>query len=551
MGADDTNNDFTAFNKNSTYQQLQDVLEQIIKILYQKTLKCITTLGSITAAKLLTDVTVCFIDQVKQEYKEHIYDESVEPSEKLYSRVLCREAILKLVTVYDMTPVIEPLVSNDFGTKKSDVTRIHRNLINDSFDWTDYRHLSVLDVTVMLNRYLEFIILKLLERPPTNKYYLLSNIRRDEKLFVVFGKFIDKYCTARVTHFESAILTVNDSTPWSVLPLDVHYCILCSFDNVRQLVSMRLVCKAWNNMIASNSNTTMWMHLSYNTVIRSSLFPLCYKSNQFLVKHFEQKLNSEMDPMFNWRKCYYDRVYRLFVQLAELCSAHPHMTNSSFNSAGLFLDMRKVEPNHNDDDLEIGTTRYGGYPDMPPNIKYNNTMGVFVAQLNCSDFHSVIVDGGFMPSTGLILIFKGNIQIDDYMNFGASQSIYYDGDMSLLRRDKSVPTETTIPHKLISMKESLAPPLSAVSPSPQADIEVKKKLWRTCGQPKNSHAMFCWHLNEHSNYGSKFTFFQNTYYQLDQTAILMEVKQFPQKLTAGIVNNSSYHLEERYYSVYE
>lgn len=118
----------------------------------------------------------------------------------------------------------------------------------------------------------------------------------------------------------------------------------------------------------------------------------------------------------------------------------------------------------NDEDIPVGASKSGGYPDLPPSIsipvlsgytridnsdgsaeRYEASAMQLVAQFNLSEMAKYDIDGK-LPKYGMLYIFwSGEILIENnrfctYKIEGEHQDLfrifYYDGDISLLKRTK-------------------------------------------------------------------------------------------------------------------
>ncbi len=94
-------------------------------------------------------------------------------------------------------------------------------------------------------------------------------------------------------------------------------------------------------------------------------------------------------------------------------------------------DYIALKPQHvkNENNIAIGQTKFGGSPDLPPDIKIRDDLNpdlTFILQVNLAEISQFDINNR-LPKSGMLYLFSGFMYRSNFA--------YYDGDMSLLRRD--------------------------------------------------------------------------------------------------------------------
>ncbi|MCA0457100.1 MAG: DUF1963 domain-containing protein [Chloroflexi bacterium] len=96
-------------------------------------------------------------------------------------------------------------------------------------------------------------------------------------------------------------------------------------------------------------------------------------------------------------------------------------------------------------DLPLGSSRIGGLPDLPPNMKWpmrNGRPCEFIAQINLSDAAPFDVER-LLPQQGLLFFFFDGLFYEDTEpvghQFGSEIILYYSGDFAVLERVPNFP----------------------------------------------------------------------------------------------------------------
>jgi len=137
---------------------------------------------------------------------------------------------------------------------------------------------------------------------------------------------------------------------------------------------------------------------------------------------------------------------KLFAHLQKELSRYPALTkyhNGIFTNARLAIGFKPIKQ---DDYSQKGNTRFGGLPDLPPDLTWPcvdtkvwefgvKTQGTFLyqflAQINCADLCDM---QGYLPKLGMLYFF---IDTQWYIP-GNHKVFYYDGDMENLQSAKSL-----------------------------------------------------------------------------------------------------------------
>jgi len=135
----------------------------------------------------------------------------------------------------------------------------------------------------------------------------------------------------------------------------------------------------------------------------------------------------------------------LFADFQEKLNNHPSLNQyqggiiSNAHLAIGFIETQK--DNYN----KKGNTRFGGLPDLPPDIKYPKIKApwyaicrskryAFVAQINCAELKTL---QNYLPSQGVLYFFVNSFKKKDYLNDSLSAKvIYYPGSTSTLKSAK-------------------------------------------------------------------------------------------------------------------
>ena len=242
----------------------------------------------------------------------------------------------------------------------------------------------------------------------------------------------------------------------SELPCELHETILQYFDDLEQLLNMRLVCKYWNDIIITTED--IWKHLSFHSLIRHSLFSFATTSDLSLSNFVSvgegKQITSYMEFFFArinpWIRT---KSYFMSTNFSELCFGG---SCTSFEKDGTEINLIK----HESPSLEtlrglessiyvslhsqilpqpvrafnavtfpiIGKSKLGGFPDIPIEWEswfYNSDIWTandfFVAQVNFEDMNTLI-SGCMLPAHGILYIFN--------TTEGVVKTYSYEGDMT-------------------------------------------------------------------------------------------------------------------------
>jgi len=135
---------------------------------------------------------------------------------------------------------------------------------------------------------------------------------------------------------------------------------------------------------------------------------------------------------------------KLFAHLQKELSRYPDLTkyhDGIFTNAHLAIGFKPIKQ---DDYSQKGNTRFGGLPDLPPNLTWpcvdtevwefgEKTQGTFLyqflAQINCADLCDM---QGYLPKRGMLYFF-----IDTQWHIPGNHKVfYYDGDIRALQSAK-------------------------------------------------------------------------------------------------------------------
>jgi hypothetical protein len=262
--------------------------------------------------------------------------------------------------------------------------------------------------------------------------------------------------------------------------------------DLNEFVQMRLVCKAWNNIIASRDYFTLWKYIMYNTIVTSPLFPLCKDQSKFTIEFMESRVNADRNTYMNWQTCFSYNVQKIVAQAREYSTIY---NVGSYGAATLFLKMGDT------DDIYLkrkGATKWGGSPDVPPDFTYNASMGSFVAQINLSDLKTTFIHGGHWPDTGLLLFFTGVNRC--YISRNSTDEleakcVYYNGDLNLLMSDTSVPCISSSSSQYLL--GDMNPSFSCAFNHEMSTRRIRwasrlSNKWKASQRPQGfTHALFC------------------------------------------------------------
>ncbi|KAL9652418.1 hypothetical protein ABK040_012073 [Willaertia magna] len=217
---------------------------------------------------------------------------------------------------------------------------------------------------------------------------------------------------------------------YSTIPNELHTLILRYFDNLNNLLKMRLVCKNWNYFILKDKN--IWKYLTFHSLIKENIFNSI--DSTFTINEMENILQNSL-TLPNSPLCdnsAYLRILKYFVKQNDWFNIYNLLVKSNLNIKKIICD--KIDNYNNNyknnltdnsfrvsifgalnhlqsksiDQHLVGITKIGGILDAPKNkladfCKLSNDY-LFIAQINCKEI-SAFLSARLLPKTGMIYFF--------------------------------------------------------------------------------------------------------------------------------------------------
>ncbi|KAL9646047.1 hypothetical protein ABK040_007929 [Willaertia magna] len=210
---------------------------------------------------------------------------------------------------------------------------------------------------------------------------------------------------------------------FSTIPNELHTLILRYFDNLNNLLKMRLVCKNWNYFILKDKN--IWKYLTFHSLIKENIFNSI--DSTFTINEMENILQNSLS-LPNSPLCensIYLRILKYFVKQNDWFNIYNLLVKSNLNTKKIICD--KIDNyktaaltddnsfrvsifgngNHFksiDKDKAIGITKIGGEPDVPTVFCKLSNDYLFIGQINCKEI-SAFLSARLLPKTGMIYFF--------------------------------------------------------------------------------------------------------------------------------------------------
>ncbi|KAG2379030.1 hypothetical protein C9374_007668 [Naegleria lovaniensis] len=249
---------------------------------------------------------------------------------------------------------------------------------------------------------------------------------------------------------------IDSNQHLSALPFELHEIILQFFDDLEQLLNMRLVCKYWNYLIVTSDD--IWKHLCFHSLIRHSMFEFATStslslSNFSLVGKGKQ-ITSYLELFFvrinPWIRA---KSYCIRPDFTELCFGGAILGNVVEGADNQTIEKPPIEflkelekslyislnsksiydhtPSFDALTFPIGRSKLGGFPEIPTEWEswfYNSNIwsngDTFIAQINFEDMDT-LVSASVLPSHGILYLFiTANDSVKTY---------FYEGDTTKLK----------------------------------------------------------------------------------------------------------------------
>jgi hypothetical protein len=250
---------------------------------------------------------------------------------------------------------------------------------------------------------------------------LKSAIFSDKNMESLFRDVIDDFIPISLQYSPYAKLTdylYFEPVPYNDKLSDIYSSILRHFDHIKELMTMRLVSKKWNNIIVRNSS--IWKCLSINTLIGHKMFHLI--DSRSSIEQVINRSNNNNSP-FDWYSFYISKIHNFVNEVSIFNVYYPNTVHKL--KASIYPRFKYTEGNEG---YTIATTRKGGAPDLPPGESWSKD-DLFIVQINFSDFANTFIHGGLLPTIGLLLLFAPS---NPEQLIVKTKAIYYNGDMKNL-----------------------------------------------------------------------------------------------------------------------